>query len=229
MLEDEVIPSELRIARDELATEVPEYGYASERPAHTMAYLQPVIRGLISPIKAGTRVLDLGCGNGAMCKWLAEEGCHVVGVDPSAEGIERARKRGLPNARFEVGLASPDLMAKLGEAPFDLVISTEVVEHLYAPREWAACAFSALGPGGSLVCSTPYHGYVKNVLLAVTGKLDQHFTVLWDGGHIKFWSPRTLSMLLEEAGFGQMVWRGAGRLPMVWMSMVMRGTKPRVE
>jgi 2-polyprenyl-3-methyl-5-hydroxy-6-metoxy-1,4-benzoquinol methylase len=43
----------------------------------------------------------------------------------------------------------------LALGPFDLVLSTEVVEHCYAPRLWAAAAFTALRPGGLLIASTP--------------------------------------------------------------------------
>jgi hypothetical protein len=47
----------------------------------------------------------------------------------------------------------------------------------------------------------PYHGYWKNLALALTGQMDAHFTALWDHGHIKFWSIRTITQLLTEAGF----------------------------
>ena len=47
----------------------------------------------------------------------------------------------------------------------------------------------------------PHHGNLKNCAFALSGKLDAHFSALWDGGHIKFWSRRTLTALLQEAGF----------------------------
>jgi 2-polyprenyl-6-hydroxyphenyl methylase/3-demethylubiquinone-9 3-methyltransferase len=83
----------------------------------------------------------------------------------------------------------------------------------------------ALKPGGALILSTPYHGYWKNLALAVTGKLDDHFTALWDGGHIKFWSRGTLAQLLEEAGFRVERFVGVGRLPFLWKSMIVRSCK----
>ena len=109
---------------------------------------------------------------------------------------------------------------------FDVVVSTEVVEHVYSPRQWAAAALTTLKPGGLLICSTPYHGYVKNCVLAFTGKLDAHFTALWEGGHIKFWSRRTLTSLLKETGFQVVAFRGAGRLPWLWKSMLLAARKP---
>jgi hypothetical protein len=62
-------------------------------------------------------------------------------------------------------------------------------------------AFRLLRPSGYFIVDTPYHGYVKNLALALSGELDSHFTALWDGGHIKFWSRETLSAMLIEEGF----------------------------
>jgi len=73
--------------------------------------------------------------------------------------------------------------------------------------------------GGAIV-STPYHGYLKNLALAVTGKMDAHFTALWDHGHIKFWSIPTLTTLLTEAGFENVRFRRVGRIPALAKSMI---------
>lgn len=204
---------------------IPEYGYKDAAAAHTAAYLMPAIRPLLPTMRPGMRVLDLGCGNGFHAGWLVEAGCHVIGVDASAEGIEHARQKH-PTCRFECALIEPDLLRSIGEEPVDLVLSTEVIEHIYAPRDWAASAFRALRPGGRLICSTPYHGYLKNLALSITDHWDQHLGPLWDGGHIKFWSRRTLGRLLAEQGFVNERFAGAGRLPFLWMSMVMSADRP---
>jgi 2-polyprenyl-6-hydroxyphenyl methylase/3-demethylubiquinone-9 3-methyltransferase len=95
----------------------------------------------------------------------------------------------------------------------DVILSTEVIEHLYDPRGLLRNAHALLKPGGIIVLTTPYHGYLKNLLLAATGKMDRHFTVLWDHGHIKFWSRKTLSEALVEAGFADIRFVGSGRVP----------------
>ena len=74
--------------------------------------------------------------------------------------------------------------------------------------------------GGGVIVSTPYHGYLKNLAMAVTGKMDAHFTALWDHGHIKFWSVRTLTILLEEAGFRDLRFLRVGRIPPLAKSMI---------
>jgi 2-polyprenyl-6-hydroxyphenyl methylase/3-demethylubiquinone-9 3-methyltransferase len=208
-----------------MSLEVPESGYKTEEPQHTERYLRPVIAAMLPALNPGARVLDIGCGNGYWAGEFLQRGCGVVGIDPSAEGIAIAR-RIYTKGRFEQTVATDDLLGRLGEAPFDLVISTEVVEHLYDPRAWARGAFRALRPGGRLICTTPYHGYLKNLVLAAANKWDSHLGPLWDGGHIKFWSRKTLSELLTEAGFKNIRFRGAGRLPFLWMSMVLSADKP---
>ena len=186
-----------------------DYGWSEQAP-HTEDYLHAPLQLLLrefvptparqwSPAQPPA-VLDLGCGNGALAEELLRWGYDPIGIDPSTSGIAQAR-RGLPSIPFHQATADTAAIAQLQLPAFDAVVSTEVVEHVYSPRQWAAAAYAALKPGGVLICSTPYHGYLKNCALAISGKLDAHFTALWDGGHIKFWSRRTLTALLQEAGF----------------------------
>ena len=202
-----------------------EYGFANAAESHMHTHFMPRVLAFAGDLPPGTRVLDVGCGNGAACGEFLRRGCRVVGVDLSEQGITQAR-RAHPQGRFELLAADCDILRRLGEEPFDLVISTEVVEHLYAPRHWAHGCFAALKPGGTFICTTPYHGYWKNLLISLLGKWDTHANPLWDGGHIKLWSRRTLSTLLTEAGFTNVQFRGAGRLPGLWMTMIAKADKP---
>jgi 2-polyprenyl-3-methyl-5-hydroxy-6-metoxy-1,4-benzoquinol methylase len=202
-----------------------QYEYDSTAATHSTAYILGPLLKLAAPLQWGTRVLDVGCGNGHLAGHLLPLGCQVVGIDLSDRGIEIAR-RTFRQARFERLAAVDNLLDVLGEEPFDLVVSTEVVEHLYDPRAFARGCYGALRSGGRLICSTPYHGYLKNLLLAVTGKFDKHWDPLWDGGHIKFWSQATLASLLTEVGFSNLRFLGAGRVPYLWKSMVVSATRP---
>jgi 2-polyprenyl-3-methyl-5-hydroxy-6-metoxy-1,4-benzoquinol methylase len=202
-----------------------DYGFTHSSPSHMHVRFMPHVFALAGQLKPGTRVLDVGSGNGFTCGEFLKRGCRVVGIDLSRQGIEVARKA-YPQARFEVLPADDKLLDSLGEEPFDLVVSTEVVEHLYSPRAYAKGCFEALKPGGRFICTTPYHGYLKNLVLAVLNKWDSHANPLWDGGHIKLWSRKTMTSLLTETGFTNIQFRGAGRLPYLWMTMVMSGDKP---
>ncbi|QXP88105.1 methyltransferase [Methylococcus capsulatus] len=59
----------------------------------------------------------------------------------------------------------------------------------------------------------------------MSGKMDAHFTALWDHGHIKFWSMKTLSLLLEEAGFRDIRFERVGRLPALAKAMIAVASK----
>lgn len=196
---------------------VDDYGWAGTAPTSSAAYLiAPLVRELQKA--GGKRVIDLGCGNGAVSHVLQNRGFEVVGCDTDARGIELA-SRTASGAKFaRVGLQDPPEL--LGQLGFDAAVSTEVIEHLFEPRALPRFAARVLKPDGLLVVSTPYHGWLKNVLIALAGRWDEHHSSLRDGGHIKFWSYRTLSRLLREEGFTIERFTGAGRLPWIWKSMV---------
>lgn len=74
--------------------------------------------------------------------------------------------------------------------------------------------FSALlEPGGMGVMATPYHGYLKNLALVASGKFDDHFNPLWEGGHLKFFSHAKLRQLFDAAGFRRCELHRIGRVP----------------
>jgi 2-polyprenyl-3-methyl-5-hydroxy-6-metoxy-1,4-benzoquinol methylase len=157
-----------------------------------------------------------------MAQALCSRGYDVTGVDPSETGIARARQS-FPHLRLEVGSTEEDLGAHYGQFP--AVVSLEVVEHVFAPREYAKRVFELLEPGGIAIISTPYHSYMKNLALALSGKMDAHFTALWDYGHIKFWSFKTLGILLREAGFIDVGFHRVGRFPILAKSMIATARK----
>ena len=204
-------------------------GYRFATPDHSCAhpYLLPAVRSELAMFYQGVRdrrIFDLGCGNGSVAAALALEGYEPCGVDPSVEGIAQAQAA-YPRLHLEIGSAYDDLVARHGRFP--AVVSLEVVEHVYAPRAYARTLFDLVEPGGIALVSTPYHSYWKNLALAAAGRMDRHFTALWDHGHIKFWSMDTLGRLLREAGFEAVRFRRVGRLPPLAKSMIAVARKPK--
>jgi 2-polyprenyl-6-hydroxyphenyl methylase/3-demethylubiquinone-9 3-methyltransferase len=91
--------------------------------------------------------------------------------------------RSFPHLEIEVGSVYDDLAAKYGRFP--VVVSLEVIKHLFDPPNFAKTLFDLVDPGELAIVSTPNHSYWQNLAFSLTGKFDSHFTALWVGGHIK--------------------------------------------
>ena len=198
---------------------VHDYGWSTTEGPPSCDFLAPRVLEVLKKLSV-KRVLDLGSGNGALCKLLADARFDVVGVDYDRDGVALARKS-YPNIPFYNFGVQDDPAALLAhEEKFDVVVATEVIEHLFSPHLLPIYARGCLKPGGYLVLTTPYHGYLKNLALSVANQWDRHHTPLWHGGHIKFWSRATLGRLLTENGFRVTGFSGVGRVPYLWKCMV---------
>lgn len=200
-------------------SEYKDYNWSDESFTDAHKYLLPSIEKLLP--QDGSPILDLGCGNGVIANYLTAKGFNIYGTDASETGISIARRKN--HERFFIqDFTSGCLPEEIKDIPFKTIISTEVIEHLYDPRKYIALCRSILTgvTDGRLILSTPYNGYLKYLALSVCGKTDRHLTALWDGGHIKFWSKITLSILLKEQGIYPIQFIGCGRLPYLWKSMI---------
>ena len=203
-----------------------EFEWQSERAGNGVSgeKLTDVFVGLVKRIDGVRSICDLGCGNGHIAGRLAAIGYEVTGLDASRSGI-RIAQCAYPSATFVEARLDGDI-ERLGLPKFDLVISSDVIEHLYRPSDLVATAYSLLKPGGHILLGTPYHGYLKNLALAVTGRMDAHFSVLHDGGHIKFFSVKTLSQLMIAHSFEALTFKFYGRAPWLWKNMICHARKP---
>jgi len=200
------------------------YMYNDSKQGYSYSYIAPVVIKILKDCK-NLRILELGCGNGYFCNVLSGIGHEVVGVDVSETGIESANNyfseiRFIKSDIYDL-LTSPMLTSEF----FDVVIAIEVIEHLQYPRELIKVAKKYLKRGGQLIISTPYHGYFKNLAISLLNKWDDHFSVFWDVGHIKFFSVKTLKKMLEDEGFNDIRFRFSGRLPAFWKSIICIGKK----
>lgn len=199
------------------------YGWNSEKPTDAHQYLIPKILSHLPPT-CRLKVLDIGCGNGFLAGRMSADGHKVTAVDASEDGLSIGRKV-FSHVQFELASVYQDSFLKIVGSQFDVVVSLEVIEHLFWPRVLLEKGHSALKPGGRLILSTPYHGYWKNLAISLANGWDRHFTAEWDGGHIKFFSFPCLAKLLSETGFEDIHFFGAGRFPGLWKSMIVTAKK----
>ncbi len=188
-------------------------------------YLAPSILRAMNDagVSGDARILDAGCGGGYILQWLSRNGYREIwGFDVSESGIRVAREE-FPElvGRFEVHNAyEKRLPDRFPQAGYRAVLSVEVIEHLYSPRAYLANIRSWLKPGGHLILTTPYHGFLKNLAIALTNSFDRHVNPLEEGGHIRFFSKDTLSRILRETGFEPLKFYGCGRTAHLWKSLV---------
>lgn len=129
------------------------WGYAKR-----LRYVRAVIREALKDRPASSiKVLDVGCGNGShLALPLAQEGFQVTGIDTDRRSIEHARTlaRNLPSAKF--------LLGEVEQLPttglFDVVILSEVLEHLLKPAELLATSLKQMTAAGILIVTVP-NGY----------------------------------------------------------------------
>ena len=152
--------------------------------------LDEIVAGF-EPYRRRGRLLDVGCGAGTFLRAAARAGWEAVGVEVSATAAEHNRAAG-----FEVfnGLLED---ARYPEGRFDVVIASEVLEHVPDPGEMLREILRVLRPGGLLWATTP-HGR------GLSGRaLGLGWSAVAPPEHLHLFSRRAAASLLSRAGFGR--------------------------
>jgi trans-aconitate methyltransferase len=163
------------------------------RNARFVADLGEPVVALLAP-RAGERILDLGCGDGALTKRLADLGADVVGVDSSAAQVAAAQALGL-DARVMSG------EALTFDGAFDAVFSNAALHWMLRPADVIAGVRRALRPGGRFVGEMGGHGNVRHISTAMVAALDRRGL---DGRAAVPWyfpTPEEYRGLLQAQGF----------------------------
>jgi 2-polyprenyl-3-methyl-5-hydroxy-6-metoxy-1,4-benzoquinol methylase len=178
---------------------------------------------LLEHVHAGERVLDVGCGEARFTAELARAGARAVGVDVAAEPLRRARAR---HPELDLRATGGESAWELQDASFDAVWAGEVIEHVADTAAWLSEVRRVLRSGGNLLLSTPEHGRLTLMRLALSRRaFANHFDPL--GDHLRFYSRHTLTALLEEFGFERVHVRRAGGAPGARRVLLARARRAR--
>lgn len=144
----------------------------------------------------GERILDLGCGTGDLTHELVQAGVEAVGIDLSAEMIEKARKK-YPGISFMQANAET---YRVGE-PFDAVFSNAALHWMKRPELVIETIYQALKPGGRFVAEFGGKGNVEQVCQGIATVSQQHGLDAQERNPWYFPSIGEYTSLLEKHGF----------------------------
>jgi 2-polyprenyl-6-hydroxyphenyl methylase/3-demethylubiquinone-9 3-methyltransferase len=117
----------------------------------------------------GLRLLDIGCGGGLLCEPMARLGFQVTGVDASERNIGVARTHAeAQGLQIDYRADTAEALLAAGEAPFDVVLNMEVIEHVADPAHFLRDCVALTRPGGFMVVAT-LNRTPKALALAVVG------------------------------------------------------------
>jgi SAM-dependent methyltransferase len=170
--------------------------WSAERYQQTASFvpaLGSAVLELLAPAP-GERVLDLGCGDGALTERIVAAGALVTAVDAAPDMVAAARQRGV-----EARLVAGQDLDFVGE--FDAVFSNAALHWMRPPERVIAGVYRALKPGGRFVAEMGGHNNIAAIMVALNAVLRGHGL---DARRLSPWyfpSAEAYRERLETAGF----------------------------
>lgn len=166
------------------------------------------VEAILHSASGGDSVLDVGCGNGLLLFQLRNHFKKLVGIEYSAHRLEQA-KLNLSENNFYPVLGSAEDMNEITSDSIDCVVSADTIEHIPDVYPAVAELFRVLRPGGTLIINTPNIAFIKKRAVLLIGRFPSTSQpneglgsdILFDGGHLHYFTFRSLSQLLKRSGF----------------------------
>lgn len=199
-----------------------DYDWINNNTVHHR-YLVKSIENILKDLNiSNIELLDIGCGDGVLTSKISRFFRHTTGIDLSETGIELALKIKNEKLTFQ-NMSIEDMIDS--KKKFKFITSFEVIEHQYLPDDFLNKINQILDDDGIFLLSTPYNGYIKNLIISLLGKNDWHYNPLWRHGHIKFFSVSTLKNILEKCNFKIIKNKFSGRFYPISCSMIFLNKK----
>jgi SAM-dependent methyltransferase len=168
------------------------------RPYFEIANLE--IPKILECLPKGLRVLDVGCGSGVHGAELKRIHHHsVVGVDLSTASIEKAGRR--LDAAYVADVTKPREYPFAAGERFDVLLFSDILEHLTNPPEVLTRHLFLLKPGGHTVISLPNIAIWNVRFQLLFGNFRYEETGTLDKTHLRFFTWRTMREMFETVGF----------------------------
>ena len=145
----------------------------------------------------GKKIAEFGCGNGFLLGELKKKGSITHGYDVSNTAVANANETSDKAIVFDV---EKDDFSKI-EDKYDLVIASELIEHLFYPEKFFENVKKILNPKGEVIITTPNFLMWSNRIKMFLGKFEYRETGFWDRGHIHFFTYYSLKKMLNENGY----------------------------
>lgn len=155
------------------------------------------VAGLLhTMMPTGVEVLDVGCGTGSVTLIANRDRCNrVVAIEPDADRAAVARARGI-----DVHSGVLDDAFLVAQPLFDVVMSSDVLEHVPSPAALLHLMRRAVKPGGLILVSVPNIAHWSVRLRLLTGRFDYEPSGIMDATHLRWFTEKTIRGLLDEAG-----------------------------
>jgi 2-polyprenyl-3-methyl-5-hydroxy-6-metoxy-1,4-benzoquinol methylase len=142
------------------------------------------------------RVLDVGCGTGSVTLVANRgKGNQVLAIEPDAQRSAVARDRGI---EVLCGFLDEEFLAQKG--PFDVIVFSDVLEHLPSPDDMLKLAIRGLKPGGIILASVPNVAHWSMRLNLLLGRFNYAETGLCDATHLRWFTQSNLQRLFMRQG-----------------------------
>jgi methionine biosynthesis protein MetW len=152
---------------------------------------------IASFIQPDATVLDIGCGTGAISKFLIEtRGVRLLGIEPDPKRVDLARSRGI---NIMQGFLDEQIIENLGK--FDVVLFADVLEHLPAPNTALQLVRQALKPEGVVVASIPNIAHWSVRFNLMLGRFDYQPYGIMDATHLRWFTEESVRCLFEMSGY----------------------------